>query len=257
MSKRCEKYFGVFLPALIAFVPAAQAATCAVAPTCEQLGYVQSSSDCAGAKNILKCPFDLSKLYCSKASAEVKVGSILYGDGSVSDGYEAGTTPIGVVFDAENRLAIALRDVSSKTYVWSSSTCNTSIPDCTDGWHPQLCEGAGRNFTDILLKTSCGGSYEPAKEVNTYLPTGCTKDFCQRGKWFLPSIKEWTALKSVVTYVEASLELVGGDRFSKSGSVISYWTSSEYSTESAWSTTGQESKATPYRSNFVRAAVAF
>lgn len=77
MSKRCEKYFGVFLPALIAFVPAAQAATCAVAPTCEQLGYVQSSSDCAGAKNILKCPFDLSKLYCSKASAEVKVGSIL------------------------------------------------------------------------------------------------------------------------------------------------------------------------------------
>lgn len=208
-------------------------------------------------KNILKCPFDLSKLYCSKASAEVKVGSILYGDGSVSDGYEAGKTPIGVVFDAENRLAIALRDVSSKTYVWSSSTCNTSIPDCTDGWHPQLCEGAGRNFTDILLKTSCGGSYEPAKEVNTYLPTGCTKDFCQRGKWFLPSIKEWTALKSVVTYVEASLELVGGDRFSKSGSVISYWTSSEYSTESAWSTTGQESKATPYRSNFVRAAVAF
>ena len=138
MSKRCEKYFGVFLPALIAFVPAAQAATCAVAPTCEQLGYVQSSSDCAGAKNILKCPFDLSKLYCSKASAEVKVGSILYGDGSVSDGYEAGKTPIGVVFDAENRLAIALRDVSSKTYVWSSSTCNTSIPDCTDGWHPHL-----------------------------------------------------------------------------------------------------------------------
>ena len=68
MSKRCEKYFGVFLPALIAFVPAAQAATCAVAPTCEQLGYVQSSSDCAGAKNILKCPFDLSKLYCSKAT---------------------------------------------------------------------------------------------------------------------------------------------------------------------------------------------
>lgn len=50
MSKRCEKYFGVFLPALIAFVPAVQAATCAVAPTCEQLGYVQSSSDCAGAK---------------------------------------------------------------------------------------------------------------------------------------------------------------------------------------------------------------
>ena len=192
-----------------------------------------------------------------QSKAEVKVGSILYGDGSVSDGYEAGKTPIGVVFDAENRLAIALRDVSSKTYVWSSSTCNTSIPDCTDGWHPQLCEGAGRNFTDILLKTSCGGSYEPAKEVNTYLPTGCTKDFCQRGKWFLPSIKEWTALKSVVTYVEASLELVGGDRFSKSGSVISYWTSSEYSTESAWSTTGQESKATPYRSNFVRAAVAF
>ena len=25
MSKRCEKYFGVFLPALIAFVPAVQA----------------------------------------------------------------------------------------------------------------------------------------------------------------------------------------------------------------------------------------
>lgn len=73
MSKRCEKYFGVFLPALIAFVPAAQAATCAVAPTCEQLGYVQSSSDCAGAKNILKCPFDLSKLFAAKQVPRLKL----------------------------------------------------------------------------------------------------------------------------------------------------------------------------------------
>ena len=112
----------------------------------------------------------------------LKFGSILYGDGSVSDGYEAGKTPIGVVFDAENRLAIALRDVSSKTYVWSSSTCNTSIPDCTDGWHPQLCEGAGRNFTDILLKTSCGGSYEPAKEVNTYFAYWLYKGFFAKGE---------------------------------------------------------------------------
>ena len=257
MCKKCGIKLGLIVSSLLLSAAEALAAACSIAPTCEQLGYVQTTADCTGVKNVLKCPFDMSKLYCSKATSEVRVGSILYGDGTVSDGYEAGKTPIGVVFDPDKRLAIALRNVSDKSYVWSTSTCNTAIPDCDDGWHPYLCEGDGRTFTDILLKTTCGGTYEPVKEVNTYSVTGCTKDFCKQGKWFLPSIKEWTALKSVITYIEASLQLVGGDGFMRSGNGIIYWTSSEYSTDAAWTTVTQESKNAPYRPMYVRAAVAF
>ena len=39
------------------------AQTCAVVPTCEDLGYTFSATNCNG-KKILKCPFDQTKFFC-------------------------------------------------------------------------------------------------------------------------------------------------------------------------------------------------
>ena len=43
------------------------AQTCTAAPSCEEMGYTQSASDCTG-KISLRCPFDTSKLSCVEIS---------------------------------------------------------------------------------------------------------------------------------------------------------------------------------------------
>ena len=42
---------------------AAQAQTCATAPSCSELGYTKSASQCSG-KTMLYCPFDKTKVFC-------------------------------------------------------------------------------------------------------------------------------------------------------------------------------------------------
>ena len=44
------------------------AQTCTAAPSCSDMGYTKSASDCAG-KNMIKCPFDLTKVNCDDASS--------------------------------------------------------------------------------------------------------------------------------------------------------------------------------------------
>jgi len=47
----------------LAYTSSAMAQTCTAAPSCEEMGYTQSASDCAG-KISLRCPFDLSAYLC-------------------------------------------------------------------------------------------------------------------------------------------------------------------------------------------------
>jgi len=47
----------------LAYTSSALAQTCTAAPSCEEMGYTQSASDCAG-KISLRCPFDLSAYLC-------------------------------------------------------------------------------------------------------------------------------------------------------------------------------------------------
>ena len=48
---------------LAAGAAAAEDYTCATPPTCAELGYDQTASDCAG-KKMVKCPFDQTKVFC-------------------------------------------------------------------------------------------------------------------------------------------------------------------------------------------------
>ncbi|MCX4349430.1 MAG: hypothetical protein OSJ76_06585, partial [Alphaproteobacteria bacterium] len=122
----------------------AQATTCAVPPTCKQMGYTMKKADCGG-NPVLRCPFALSddnQVFCGAAaentSQVVSIGAIVYGDGTVASGVVTGKTPIGVVFDTANRLAVALTDVKkdgtagSERMPWSSSSCDTpGLQNCT------------------------------------------------------------------------------------------------------------------------------
>ena len=231
----------------------AQATTCAVPPTCQQMGYTMKKADC-GENPVLRCPFALSddnQVFCGAAaentSQVVSIGAIVYGDGTVASGIVTGKTPIGVVFDTANRLALALTDVkedgtagSEDTY-WSSSYCDTpGLQNCTateipygTNLTPITCGVDGRLNTNAILASSCNGTTYAATATNNYQPTGCTKDFCKKSKWFLPSFRDLQNIYLQKTQVEASLTLLKSNGATDIGTKY-YWSSTEYNGYGAW-----------------------
>ena len=211
-------------------------AACQTAPDCATLGYTQSTTDCDTEFPILKCPFDTNKAVCRQKTPI----SILYGDGTISSQILADKKPIGVVFDEKNRLAIALTDIKqdgsagTERMPWSLGACDTpNLENCTDG--NAICGTDGRANTDAILATNggCGGTTYAANAVNNYQISGCSKDFCKQGKWFLPSFRDLDTiyrLKSTINSRLTSLPSVGAWQLTEG----EYWSSTEYSYRSAW-----------------------
>ncbi|MBE6452180.1 MAG: hypothetical protein E7012_01660 [Alphaproteobacteria bacterium] len=59
----------------LAYTSSALAQTCTAAPSCEEMGYTKSETDCTG-KISLRCPFDLTKVSCEKESSDNSSDSI-------------------------------------------------------------------------------------------------------------------------------------------------------------------------------------
>ena len=225
-----------------------QAQTCVMPPSCEELGYKQTEADCKGLDVVLKCPTDMSKMAClgSSVSQDVSLGSILYGDGTVASGLIAGKKPIGIVFDVINRLALALTDVKqdgsagSGTMPWSSGYCDTpNLENCTD-WStiPISCGLDGRANTDAILASTCNGTTYAANAVNAYQTSNCSADFCQKGKWFLPSMRDLNTIYSFKSVINNSLTLlvsIGASKLAGSElTSIFYWSSTRYGNSYPW-----------------------
>ena len=249
-------------------------AVCTPAPDCASLGYKMTAADCTGQITV-KCPTDTSKVFCKvKAKEEVETAAILYGDGTVASGIVTGKTPIGVVFDTANRLALALTDVKkdgtagSERMQWSSSYCDTpGLQNCTateipygTNLTPITCGVDGRLNTNAILASSCNGTTYAATATNNYQPTGCAKDFCKKTKWFLPSIRDLQNIYLQKTQIDASLTLLKG----YSATTVKndyYWSSTEYSMYSAWRFgmhNGARNYGSKYDSNvYVRPILAF
>ena len=243
MNKKCKQMMGaVLLMASFSQSGSALATSCAVPPTCEQLGYKMKVDDC-GENPVLRCPFALSddnQVYCTESAQNqvVSVGAILYGDGTVASGLVTGKTPIGIVFDTANRLAVALTDINSSgsagssTMYWSTSYYDIpALGNCTD---LTTCGVDGRaNTTAILNCGSSCGTTPAATATNSYEPSGCSKDFCKKTKWFLPSMRDLITLYNAKSYVNASLSLTassGATTLTESY----YWSSTEYDNYDAW-----------------------
>lgn len=92
MNNNLKNIFGASLSALaFSLFSTSVAATCAVPPDCNALGFTQTSGDCAG-KTMLKCPFNQSQVYCPSSKESEKAYSL--GDTYIKDG-----VPIGKVID--------------------------------------------------------------------------------------------------------------------------------------------------------------
>lgn len=194
----------------LGFAPNVWAQSCAIAPTCESLGYTMSSTDCEG-HNFLKCPFDTTVGYCDMGSSESSskceeptVGGFLFSDMSCSTALSKDKTVIGVIFDAEYRLALAL-DEQTGPLTTTNFKEDPNIP--YDHLHEQY-DFSGKNKTKILMEAcqtqniSCPG----IEYVSSYKTAGTNA-----GDWYLPAYGElYEMLISVDPLLNKSLSMVGG-----------------------------------------------
>ena len=204
---------------------------------CAKLGYTKSVSQCSD--GYVRCPYNSAAVFCEDIGAAV--GDILYGDGTVASGLVTGKTPIGIVFDTANRLAVALTDINSSgsagssTMYWSTSYYDIpALGNCTSSTDLTTCGVDGRaNTTAILNCGSSCGTTPAATATNSYEPSGCSKDFCKKTKWFLPSMRDLITLYNAKSYVNASLSLTASSG-AKTLTESYYWSSTEYGSSTAW-----------------------
>ena len=259
--------------ALLASTPA-WAINCQVETNCTTLGYTSSKDE----GNCLKCPFG-NQWACLKNDSSgqedttptpdydsgeenttptpdysnCKIGDILYSDMSCNANVVASKTPIGVVFDQANRLAIAL-DTEEK--LWSDEQFD--VPTLPDYSSPSeaTADWQGKNNTRLVLEycrmkeRGC-----PAFEyVNSYKTEGT-----KAGDWYLPAMGELNAIRGNKDVLNIALGKIGGTKLRTDW----YWSSSEYSGNFAWmlcfgnGSVDYYDKNYGYNNDYVRPVLAF
>ena len=232
-------------------------AACIQTPSCSSLGYTSSQS-CNGG---IKCPFgnawnctasDLSTQITELTNkiteqtntitnletqiTEIKkevttsnclIGDILYSDKSCDPNVVASKKPIGVVFDTTNHLAMALDTEVKK---WSASVIEFDVPGLNNITSSSAitADWQGKNNTRVVLEyCKANGKSCPAFEyVNSYKTEGT-----QAGDWYLPALGELNAIYGNKDVLNKVLGKIGGTKLDTGY----YWSSSEYSRNTAWS----------------------
>ena len=206
------------------------AQTCITPPTCESLGYTMTEADCEG-YNFLKCPFDTSFGYCSSDSGgssekcnTPSIGDYLYSDMSCSATLDKSKTVIGIIFDDENRLAIALdteRRMWSNGYFDIPGLRNWSTNSRTSDW-------SGKSNTKKIIDYCRANNKScPAAEYAYSYTTEGT----QAGDWYLLSAGELQAIYDNRDVLNLSLSSAGERSFNR---YDNYWSSSEFSYYDVW-----------------------
>ncbi len=195
----------------------AQATTCTIPPTCTSLGYTQSASDCEG-KNTIRCPTDSSALFCGGTTdgSITSPAKILYADHTVSSIFNPNKKAIGVVFDETKRRAVGLEYFINQPVCMSDSEGTyretSNITSCNPD-ELNNCATDGKINTP-LFKPTCSSSspYMNMSDngfLKTYVPAGCSSDWCGAGQWYIPSIAELRKIYANINNINAALALNG------------------------------------------------
>ena len=220
-----KKYLLLAGAALIGLGGSAYAAIdCAVPPTCEELGYAYSSTECTG-QSTLKCPFDQTKVFCGAPSSSVTctVGAVLYNDLKCYDEKPDDKIAIAVVFDTSKKLAIALDQRNSIQWGGYGTDIST-LTNCTTSNYT-TCDTDGKANTQKIV--SALGQNSSYAAPSCYMKTTGS---LPNGYWFLPSVSELKTLYANKTAVNTGLRKAGGATIPTSGY---YWSSTEYSSYNA------------------------
>ena len=195
-------------------------AGCIQTPSCSSLGY-SSTTACEGG---LKCPWG-NAWFCNVGGggsgsnpdySNCKIGDILYSDMSCNANMVASKTPIGVVFDVTNTLAIAKDEFAN--LVWGAVAEDVSGVQNSSSVSTSTADWQGFKNTKAMYEADKSGANYPAiKKVLTYSTTGT-----EQGQWYLPAAGELQAISTNKDTLNTTLAKIGGTQMSGK-----YWSSSE------------------------------
>lgn len=210
-------------------------ATCTPTPSCTQLGYTKTQSECS--EDAIKCPFGNS-YFCEEEFC--KIGWIYYTDGTCSADIIGEKTALGVV---------VYIDISRKHgQVMSAWPIDENgykrVNHVGINWakyeydkHYDILELTNYNFNTFAARDfdSCGNTdkilndkrttYPAAQATKLYAPTIETE-----GKWCLPAAGILTSIYNNHKAVQAGISKLGGVTYPE----CCTWSSTEYNSESAW-----------------------
>ena len=233
-------------------------AGCIQTPSCSSLGYT-STTACEGG---LKCPWG-NAWFCNVGGgsstpdySNCKIGDILYSDMTCNANVVASKTPIGVVFDTTNHLAIAL-DTEQKT--WSDEDFDVpTLSNYTISAEGSAAEAdwQGKNNTRLVLEyCKANGKSCPAFEyVNSYKTEGT-----KTSDWYLPAEGELCTIYGNMGVLNTALEKIAGSKLPSQR----HWSSTENTYSTAWTKDFDNGNSSNYlgsgkdNSNYIRPVLKF
>ncbi len=232
-------------------ISGAWAQTCVTPPSCEELGYTKSASDCEGMESLL-CPFDKSKYYCVDVAgslANAAPGMILYSDGTVSWDVISDKTPVGVVayVDESRRFAVALEETTAE---WGGDGYDVSCLTNMDSSQARS-DFNGVANTQCLINDS--QSHPAAEYCNTYKPVSSGTG---SNGWYLPAGGELYVMSFSYGAINLGLQKLSKTQLSSNY----YWSSSESNNGGAWDVRPSDGPMYGYgkgTNNRVRCVLAF
>lgn len=212
----------IILVLIMLLVPYLEArAECVETPECTELGYDKTSLECP--EGGVKCPWNTALMFCGDASVEktpeqdVQLGYILYSDKTVALNILPDKTPIGIVSDVKNRLAIALEEENGS---WANDD-GKGYCGSTQTHVPGSDVQYGKLSTMFILEFGKIKQFSyPAAEYCYRYTTEGTK----AGDWWLPSIYELFEIFKGEEEVNVSLKRLGKATLRERDS---YWSSTE------------------------------
>ena len=200
-------------------------AACIQTPNCTTLGYT-STTACEGG---LKCPWG-NAWFCNVGGgsstpdySNCKIGDILYSDMSCNANMIASKTPIGVIFDTTNHLAVAKDEFAN--LVWGVAGDISGIQNFNSS-SASTADWQGFNNTKAIhdFEKSQGGYYPLMRNAVLYSTTGTSQ-----GQWYAPAAGELQSISSNKDALNTTLSKIGGTQMSGG-----YWSSSEKDGSNVW-----------------------
>ena len=143
----------VIMPGLVWTVFDARAQTCAQAPSCFQLGYTQTASECSG-KAMLFCPFNSKEVFCGVSKSCENLGYIM------TTAQCTGRKYIPCPYDA-NKVVCDMSAMIGEIRLWPTATA-------PKGW--KICDGSSLSTTTYSVLYAVIGTTYGGSSTNFYLP---------------------------------------------------------------------------------------
>lgn len=206
-------------------------AACVTAPSCTEMGFTRTASECPNGS--VKCPWNTSLVYCKDNRPSCQIGWVYFEDNTCSAENPGNKKALGVVVYV-NPDGIGGQVMASKSignYWWGDS--KTDLPGLRNKSTEYLASQDFDSCANTKSITYQGDSsvYAAAWAAKEYAPTAKTK-----GKWCLPAAGVMTSINSNIDKVQQGLSRINGIN----GEFFPHccpWSSTEFTVYGAWRST--------------------